>query len=194
MLSHRTFSHGVVQRSPLRRRHLRSPLPARRCCHLRAFGPALPALTAFRPRGFDHLDGFLLLRCDELALACRPWGSSRFRWLRSQLSRAAFLPSRALLLDRSDSLGNFLLSLWAPSPAPTRCCHRAFLVHRPPCPLVVAFEAPAFAFTPMTRPRGLSPRPKPSVGAALLRRRLPCSPGLVPVLARRLLAEAPFLR
>lgn len=118
----RTSSHGVVQRSPLRRRRPRSPLPARRCCHLRAFGLALPARTAFRPRGFSPPRRFAPPRAWPARADLPTLGFASFRLGASQLPRSAFLPCRALIPDRSDEMGSRLLTQptftpWGPSHA-----------------------------------------------------------------------------
>jgi hypothetical protein len=58
-----------------------------------AFGSPLPRATSFRPRGFPPPRRLSPLRPRrDVALACRPWGSSRFRRC-ARLPRDAFRPS-----------------------------------------------------------------------------------------------------
>lgn len=104
-LARRTASHGVVKYRPsvVSNRRVNSAAFARR--RATATGPGLPHPTAFRPRGFHHLDGLLLLDGFGMLHPNPTLGFVTFRPAANRLPRDAFLPSRALLPDGSGEAG-----------------------------------------------------------------------------------------
>ena len=96
---------GFSKDPPLRRSQSGSPLPARRCCHRLAFGSSLPGSDLVPPLWF--LTTPTACSSPTVQVCCAlltTMGFTTFPPAANRFSRDALLPSRALLLDRSDDV------------------------------------------------------------------------------------------